>query len=109
MQTATLEVRSGTREYYEEIERQLKTIQHVRVGAVEPLEADAPTLVTIEIHREGEETARRVAQVLCDASHANTGVQGQMSLVTIEGDRVDVGQLSVEQVTNVILGAEAGI
>ncbi|HCI78172.1 MAG TPA: hypothetical protein DHW02_00610 [Ktedonobacter sp.] len=110
MLTANVEFLSDTKQHLLEIEQHLKQIHHIKVDLLEPLDQQAPALISIDIHRGGEETAHAVAQVLYDALHANAATQGQkqISLVTIEGDRVDIESLDVEQITSVILGAEAG-
>lgn len=110
MLTANIEFLSDTKQHLKEVEQQLKHVHNVKVSLVEPRNLTSPTLITIDIHKEGEETARNLAQVLYDALHANAMTQGQKQifLVTIEGDRVDIEPLNVEQITNIILGAEAG-
>lgn len=110
MLTANVEFLSDTKQHLKEIEQHLKQIQHIKVDLLEPLDQQAPALITIDIHRGGEETAHAVAQVLYDSLHMDATPQGQKQifLVTIEGDRVDIESLAVEQITSVILGAEAG-
>ena len=111
MLTANIEFVSDTEQHLREIENNLKHIQHIKVDLIEPLDRTAPALITIDIHRSGEEIVQSIAQVLHDALHVDAATQGQkhIFLVTIEGDRVDIEPLSVEQITNVLLGAEAGI
>ena len=111
MLTANIEFVSDTEQHLREIEGNLRRIQHIKVDLIEPLDRTAPALITINIHRGGEEIAQNIAQVLHDALHADATTQGQkhIFLVTIEGDRIDIEPLSVEQITNVLLDAEAGI
>lgn len=109
MLTANIEFLSDTEQHLREIEQHLKSIRHIKVDLVKPLVQQAPALITIDIHRGGEETAHAIAQVLYDSLHTNVATQGQKQifLVTIEGDRVDIEPLTVEQITSVLLGAEA--
>lgn len=111
MLTANIEFLSDTKQHLREIEQQLKQIHHIKVDLVEPLAQQAPALIAIDIHRGGEETAHAIAQVLYNTLHVQDATQGQKQifLVTIEGDRVDIEPLTVEQITSVLLGAEAGI
>lgn len=111
MLTANIEFLSDTKQHLEELEQQLGSIHHIKVDLIEPLDQSAPALITIDIHRGGEEIVRSIAQVLYNSLHVGVVGQGQKQifLVTIEGDRVDIEPLSVEQITNVLLGAEAGI
>ncbi|HCI79970.1 MAG TPA: hypothetical protein DHW02_09785 [Ktedonobacter sp.] len=111
MLTANIEFRSDSEQHLSEIEHNLKSIHHIKVDLIKPLDQQAPALITIDIHRGGEETAHAIAQVLYDSLHTNVTTQNQKQifLVTIEGDRVDIEPLNVQQITNVLLGAEAGL
>ena len=111
MLTANIEFRSDSEQHLREIEDSLRRIHHIKVDLIRPLDQHAPALITIDIHRGGEETAHAIAQVLYDTLHVQNAAQGQKQifLVTIEGDRVDIEPLNVGQITNVLLGAEAGL
>jgi hypothetical protein len=80
------------------------------VDLVEPRDLKAPALVAIGIKKHGERAesaAQRVAQTLYSFLHddASAAQQKQMLLLTIEGDRVDIKNLSVEQIKEIILEA----
>ena len=110
MLTATIEFVSDTKQHLRAIEQQLRQISHVKVSLVEPLVQTAPALITIDIHGDNGTVAQEVAQALYDALRGSSGEQGQkqISLVTIEGDRVNIEPMSVEEITNILLEAEEG-
>ena len=105
--TVTIEFFSDTKEYLKMLEQRLKHEHDVDVDLVEPRDATAPTLLAIGIKKHGERAenaAQRVAQTLYTFLHEDAG-QHQALLLTIEGDRVDVKNLSVEQIKEIILEA----
>ena len=105
--TITVEFFSDTREHLKTLEQRLKHEHDVEVDLVEPRDATAPALVAIGIKKHGEraeDAAQRVAQALYSFLH-DDAAQKQMLLLTIEGDRVDVKSLSVEQIKEIILDA----
>src|SRR5690348_299129 len=105
--TVTIEFFSDTKEHLKTLEQRLKHEHDVDVDLVEPRDATAPTLVAIGIKKHGERAenaAQRVAQVLYSFLQEDAG-QKQALLLTIEGDRVDVKNLSVEQIKEIILEA----
>lgn len=92
------------------LEQSLKHERDVDVDLVEPRDAQAPALVAIGIKKHGEraeDAAQRVAQTLYSFLHddASAAQQRQMLLLTIEGERMDIKTLSVEQIKGIILEA----
>ncbi len=66
--------------------------------------------IGIKKHGErAENAAQRVAQVLYSFLHDESGAAGQKQilLLTVEGDRMDMEPLSVEQIRGIILEAKA--
>ncbi len=113
--TITIEFRSDTKGHLKTLEHRLKQIHDVSVDLVEPRDHTAPVLVAIGIEKSGERAeiaAQNVAQVLYDFLHEDTGTQNQgqktISVVTIEGDRIDIEPLSVEEIKDMIFEAEEG-
>ena len=111
--TITIEFSSDTKEHLRTLEHLLKHEHDVDVDLVEPKHATAPALIAIGSKKHGEraeDAAQRVAQVLYSFLHdeANTAGQKQILLITIEGDRVDIENLSVEQIKGIILAAREG-
>ena len=105
--TITIEFFSDTKEHLKTLEQRLKHEHDVDVDLVEPRDATAPTLIAIGIKKHGERAenaAQRVAQTLYSFLH-DDAAQKQALLLTIEGDRVDVKNLSVEQIKEIILEA----
>ncbi len=105
--TITIEFFSDTKEHLRTLEQSLRHEQDVEVGLLEPRDATAPTLVAIGIKKHGERAenaAQRVAQTLYNFLQ-DDAAQKQALLLTIEGDRVDVKNLSVEQIKEIILEA----
>ena len=105
--TITIEFFSDAKEHLKTLEQRLKHEHDVEVDLVEPRDATAPALVAIGIKKHGERAenaAERVAQTLYSFLH-DDAAQKQMQLLTIEGDRVDVKNLSVEQIKEIILDA----
>lgn len=105
--TVTIEFFSDTKEHLRTLEQRLKHEHDVDVDLVEPRDATAPMLLAIGIKKHGERAenaAQRVAQTLYSFLHESAG-QNQALLLTIEGDRVDIKSLSVEQIKEIILEA----
>ena len=105
--TITIEFFSDTKEHLKTLEQRLKHEHDVDVDLVEPRDATAPTLVAIGIRKHGERAenaAQRVAQTLYSFLH-DDATQKQALLLTIEGDRIDLKNLSVEQMKGIILEA----
>jgi hypothetical protein len=111
--SVTIEFTSETKQHLKTLEQRLKHIHDVQVDLVEPKHHDAPTLIPIGIEKSGalaQRAAHSVAQVLYDFLHEETNAQGQKKifLVTIEGERVDIEPLSVEEIQSIIFAAEEG-
>lgn len=107
--TITIEFFSDTKEHLRTLEQRLKHEHDVDVDLVEPRDLKAPALVAIGIKKRGERAeiaAQKVAQTLYSFLHDDPG-QKQMLLLTIEGDRMDIQTLSVEQIREIILEAKA--
>ena len=106
--TITIEFFSDTKEHLRTLEQRLKQEHDVDVDLLEPRDATAPTLVAIDINKHGERAenaAQWVAQTLYNFLQEDAG-QNQAQLLTIEGDRVDLKNLSVEQIRDIILTAK---
>jgi len=114
MQTdINLEFFSDTKEHLQLLEHHLKQIHDVDVGLLVPKDATAPTLIAIGLKKGGERAAKaaqQVAQVLYSflQDEPDSTGQKQLILLTIEGDRVDIAALSVEEIERIILAAKEG-
>ena len=111
--TVTVEFTSDSEEHLRILEHQLKSIHDVRVDMVEPKDHTAPALVAIEIGKSGERAelaAEGVARVLYDFLHTGTAAPGHKTifLVTIEGERIDIEPLPVEEISEIIMTAKEG-
>ncbi|GAC1355496.1 MAG: hypothetical protein NVS4B11_31160 [Ktedonobacteraceae bacterium] len=108
--TITLEFISDIKEHLKAFEHQLKHIHGVRVELVAPRDHTAPALVGIGIDPSEEQAAQNVAQTVYNFLREEQSVQGQkkISLVTIEGDRVDIEDLPVEDIHKIIVTAQEG-
>ncbi len=110
METISLEFLSDTKEHLKTLEQQLRHIHGVHVDLVEPRDTTAPALVGVSINGNAPETAQNVAQTLYTFLRDEESVQGQKKiyLVTIEGDRVDIEDLPVEDIYKIIATAQEG-
>ncbi len=111
--TITIEFFSDTEEHLKTLEHQLKHIHDVEASLVEPKDPAAPALIAIGIHKHGEraeKAAQNVAQVLYNFIHDNASAQGQKQifLFTIEGERLDIESLSIEDIKGIIFAAREG-
>ena len=108
-----LEFFSESKEHLQVLEHHLKQVHDTDVGLLVPRDATAPTLIAIGITKSGDRAARaarQLAQVLYNFLQDETGPAGQkqLLLLTIEGDRVDIATLSVEEIERIILAAKEG-
>ena len=111
--TVTIEFTSDTEQHLRILEHRLKSIHDVKVDMVEPKDHTAPALVAIEIGKSGERAelaAEGVARVLHDFLHTDTAALGHKTifLVTIEGERIDIEPLSVEDIYEIVMTAKEG-
>ncbi|GAC1623951.1 MAG: hypothetical protein NVS4B7_14950 [Ktedonobacteraceae bacterium] len=108
--TISLEFISDTKEHLKALEHQLKHIHGVQVELLEPRDSTAPALVGIGINPSADQAAQEVAQILYSLLREAQSTQGQkkISLVTAEGDRVDIANLSVEDIHRIIVAAQEG-
>jgi hypothetical protein len=111
--TITIEFTSDTHGHLKILEHQLKHIHDVGVDLVAPRDPAAPALVAIGINKGGERgkaAAQNVAQTLYAFLHDDASPAGskKISLVTIEGERIDIEPLPVEQIKEVIVAARQG-
>lgn len=108
--TLSLEFISDTKEHLKSLEHQLKHIHGVQVELVEPRDTSAPALVGIGVKQNVPEAAQNVAQTLYGFLREEQSAQGQKKiyLVTIEGDRVDIENLPVEDIYKIIVTAQEG-
>jgi len=106
----TIEFFSDTEQHLKTLEHQLKNIHDVDVYLVEPKDKDAPALIAIGINKSGERAeiaARSVAKVLHDFIHdTSTSGQKKILLFTIEGERIDIEPLSIEEIEKIIFAAK---
>ena len=111
--TVTIEFTAETHHHLRTLEQRLKHIHAVQVDLVEPKDTSAPALIAIGIENRGRragQAAQSIAQVLYDFLHDESNAEGQkkISLVTIEGERRDIAPLSVEEIRNLLVAAQAG-
>ena len=111
--TVNIEFTSDTEQHLRILEHRLRQIHDVKVDLVEPPDPSVPALVAIGIEKHGERAeraAQSVAQVLHDFLHEDVGDESQKKifLVTIEGERIDIEPLSVEEIQGIIFSAEEG-
>lgn len=111
--TFTVEFVGETKQHLKQLIQQLHHVHDLHIDLVEARDHKAPTLVGIGILKSGArgaEAAHQVAQVLYNFLHdaAHAGIQQQVELVTIEGDRSDIGALSAEEIERIIVEAQAG-
>jgi RNA 3'-terminal phosphate cyclase len=111
--TVTIEFTSNMEQHLRILEQQLKHIRDVKVDLVEARDHKAPSLFAIAIGKSGEraeKAAETVAQVLHDFLHTETAALSHKTiyLVTIEGERIDIEPMSVEDITGIIMAAKAG-
>lgn len=109
--TITLEFTSDTRRHLHELEHQLKQIHGVTVYYVEPRDNSAPVLISLGLSKKGEQAnleARRVAHTLYDFLHdSERDGQKSITLVTIEGESIDIAPLAEEEIREIVNRAYA--
>lgn len=112
MDTAiTVEFRSDTKEHRKQLAHQLQQVPNVDVGVVEPKGANAPAIVAIGFKHKDErvqQASQQVAQILYDFLHIESAPAGQKQifLLTIEAERIDIKNLSVEEIQQIVQSAE---
>jgi hypothetical protein len=112
--TVSIEFLADSRQHLKELDHQLKAIHDVKVSLIEPKDIKVPTLVAIAIagnEARAEAAANRIAQVLHSFLHAAGDGQDankKIFLVTVEGDRVDIESLAVEEIKRIIFEAYEG-
>ncbi len=107
----TIEFFSDSEQHLKILESQLKHIHDVDVYLIEPKDSTAPALVAIGITKGGERAAKaahNIAQVLHDFIHDETGpqVQKKILMFTIEGGRIDLEPLTVDEIEGIIVTAK---
>jgi RNA 3'-terminal phosphate cyclase len=111
--TVTLEFTSDMEQHLRILEQQLKHIRDVNIDLVEARDHKAPSLFAIAIGKSGdraEKAAQTVAQVLHDFLHTDTAALSHktISLVTIEGERINIEPMSMEEIKSIIVAARQG-
>lgn len=113
--TITLEFTSDTHQHLHELEHQLKQIHGVQVFFVPPRDKAAPVLISLGLSKKGEQAdleIRRVAHTLYEFLHDSkseeTGSQKTITLVTIEGESVDIAPLSADEIREIVSKAYVG-
>ncbi len=96
-----------------ELEHELKQISGLTVFLVEPRDEAAPVLLSIAIGKHGEQAEmaiRRITHTIYDFLHSSAQQVSQQSvtLVTIEGDSVNIAPLSSDEIRQIIANAYAG-
>jgi hypothetical protein len=109
--TINIEFSSDSEEHLKTLEYRLRHIQDVEVDLIEPPDHTVPALIVIGIEKHGiraERASQSVAQVLHDFLHEDDSTQSQKKifLVTVEGDRIDIEPLSVDEIRQIIFRAE---
>jgi hypothetical protein len=109
--TLSLEFLFEVRQHLKDLEHQLRHISGVHVDLVVPRDSSAPVLVSMSINEHRGQAPQQVAQTLYSFLHEDQSMQGQKQifLVTKEGDRVDIENLSVEEINNIIVTAQEGM
>ena len=111
--TITLEFTADTRQHLHTLEHQLKQIHGVKVFFVEPRDEAAPVLISLGLSKKGEQAnleIRRVAHTLYDFLHSSEQDESRktITLVTIEGESVDIAPLAEDEIREIIGKAYAG-
>ena len=111
--TVTIEFTSDMEQHLRTLEHELKHIRDVKIDLVEARDHKAPSLFAIEIGKSGERAEKAVetvAQVLRDFLHTDTAALSHKTiyLVTIEGERIDIEPMSVEEIKGIIMAAKEG-
>lgn len=111
--TITLECTLETHEHLREFEHELRQIHGLKVFFVEPRDAGAPVLISISVLHHGEQAdlaIRRIAHTLYEFIHSSAREPGarRVTLVTIEGESVDLADLSSDQIRQIITEAHEG-
>ncbi len=111
--TVTIEFTSDMENHLRTLEQQLKHIRDVQIDVVEARDHKAPSLFAIAIGKSGERAERAaeaVAQVLHDFLHTDTAALSHKTifLVTIEGERIDIEPMPVEELKGIIMAAKEG-
>src|SRR5512146_1629420 len=109
--TLTLDFRTDTG--LSELEHELKQIPGLTVFLVEPEDNTAPVLLSLGIDRKDEQahlTIRRITHLVYDFLHGSAQENGAqpVTLVTIEGESVDITSLSSDEIKQIITEAYAG-
>jgi hypothetical protein len=111
--TLTLECTGVAHKDLEELEHQLKHIHGLKVFLVMPKDEKAPVLLSIGMNRRDEQadlTVRRIGHVLYDFLHRSASVPARekITLVTIEGESIDIAPLASDEIKHIIATAYAG-
>ena len=109
----TLEFTSEGRQQLKDLEHRLKGIHGVQVFYVEPKDVTAPVLISLGVSRKSERAEleiRGIAHVLYDFVHGGAGAEEQktITLVTIEGDSVNIAPLAEQEIERLISQAYTG-
>ncbi len=99
-----------TETHLKSLEHQLKEVKGVEYDLLEPKDHRAPALFVIGLEKKGgeaEDTAQSVAQLLYNFLHQDATIpqNARINLVTAEGDRTDIGPLSVQEIREIIITA----
>ncbi|SRR5258708_193520 len=109
--TITLELIAETQRPLRELEHQLKAIHGLKIFFVEPRDETAPILLSISIPKKDEHAdllIRRISHTIYDFVHSSETGLVQITLVTIEGERVEIMSLESEEIRQIIETAYTG-
>lgn len=110
--TITLEFAADS-QHLRELEHQLKGVHGVQVYFVAPRHETAPVLLSLGLSRKDEQAAqeiRRIAHILYDFLHSSEKDESRqtITLVTIEGERLNIAPLSSDEIRAIIGQAYTG-
>ncbi len=108
--TVTLEFIAESQEHLSDLEHQFKQIHGIQVLLVQPRDESAPALISLGINKKSEQldtTIRRIVHIIYSALHRAEGPLRQSTLVTIEGNSIDITALSDEKIKEILADAVA--
>jgi len=108
--TVTLECIADSQLPLRTLEHELKAIHGLKVFFVEPRDQTAPVLISLGMNRKDEQAdvhIRRIAHTLYEFLHSDEAQQIQITLVTIEGESINIVALESEAIRQIIATAYA--
>jgi hypothetical protein len=108
--TVTLEFIADSLLPLRTLEHELKAIHGLKVFFVEPKDQTAPVLISLGMNKKDEQAdvrIRRITHTLYEFLHSSDAQQIQVTLVTIEGESVNIVALESEEIRQIIARAYA--